>query len=71
MTTTARHFAIVKSPGYRDHEMRVRSAHATHAAAKKAVGTDLTLCVVKTTKPVTKGAVLWDDACGRTGWAAV
>ena len=68
MTTTARHFALVKRPGCRDHEMRVRSAHATSAAAAKAIGADRTLCVVKT---ATKGDVLWDDACGRTGWAAV
>ena len=71
MTTTARHFAVVKRPGCRDHEMRVRSAHATHAAATKAVGADLTLCIVKTAKPAAKGDVLWDDACGRTGWVAV
>ena len=41
------------------------------AAATKAVGADLTLCIVKTAKPAAKGDVLWDDACGRTGWVAV
>ncbi len=71
MTTTARHFAVVKRPGCRDHEMRVHSAHATSAAAAKAIGADRTLCVVKAAKPVAKGAVLWDDACGRTGWSAI
>ncbi len=71
MTATARHFAVVKRPGCRDHEMRVRSAHATCKAAAKAIGADLTLCVVKTVKPVSKGSVLWDDACGRAGWIAI
>ena len=71
MTATARHFATVKRPGYRDHEMRVYSAHATANAAIKAICADRTLCVVKTAAPIAKGATLWDDPNGRTGWAAV
>jgi hypothetical protein len=70
-TIPARHFATVKRPGHRDHEMRVYSAHATANAAVKAICADRTLCVVKTTAPVAQGAKLWDDANGRTGWTAV
>jgi hypothetical protein len=70
-TIPARHFATVKRPGFRDHEMRVYSAHSTADAAAKAIRADRTLCVVKTTTPISKGATLWDDANGRTGWTAV
>ena len=70
-TAKARHFATVKRPGYRCHEMRVYSAHLTESAARLAADKDKSLCVVKTAKPVAKGETLWDDACGRTGWQAV
>ncbi|MEY4908201.1 MAG: hypothetical protein RL260_1919 [Pseudomonadota bacterium] len=69
--TTSTHYATVKRPGHRDHEMRVISAHATQSAASKAASKDASLCVVKTAAPVAKGATLWDDVNGRTAWSAV
>jgi hypothetical protein len=87
MSTTARHFAVVKRPGFRGHEMTVLSAHATPEAAAKAsakhVYTDargqrVYPCeVVRTNGPTAKRATLWDDgrafddALAGTGWRRV
>lgn len=68
---TTNHYAVVKAPGHRDHEMTVISAHATEAAARRALAKSKTLAAVKTVAPVSKGATLWDDACGRTAWSAI
>lgn len=69
MTTT--HYAVVKKPGHRDHEMSVISAHMTPEAARRAAAKDKTTEVVKTVAPTAKKAKLWDDAIGRSSWSAI
>ena len=78
MTTT---YAVVRRPGFRDHEMRILSAHHTPEAAIKAAakhdhldarGYTVSPChAVNVPSGCRKGGTLWDDTCGRTGWESI
>ncbi|MGL5246869.1 MAG: hypothetical protein ACRC8U_01585, partial [Brooklawnia sp.] len=77
-TTT---YAVVLRPGFRDHEMRILSAHKTaDDAARAAALHNYTNSRHRTVQPCEvvhvpagcrNGGVLWDDACGRTAWSAI
>ena len=81
MTMTKTAYAVVRRPGFRDHEMRVLSAHQNADAAARAAarhdyadarGQTMRPCeVIHVPAGCRKGETLWDDTCGRTRWAAV